>query len=152
MSADAAFRLANAVSIADRGVRLAHATGADVSVSRCGVSEQPATTNDIVAMAIQATMVRKLGTSGNEGNGGNYEDAGCQHQDFGKVKAREYWYFRHGYFRQVPDTDDRKPPDRGETVMREPKRDESRLLAKTLYLRIPLAACPAERNRGVPNI
>ena len=120
MSVDAAFRLANAVSIADRGVRLAHASGGDVS--RSGVSEHPAMTNDIVAMPIQATMLRKLDTSENEGNGGNYDDAGCQHQDFGKVKARKTWYFRHGYFPQVPDTDDRKPRERGRIVLGEPRR------------------------------
>jgi hypothetical protein len=33
-------------------------------------------------------MDRKLDTSEDEGNGGNYEDAGGQHQDLGKVKAR----------------------------------------------------------------
>ncbi len=85
---EAAFRLANAVSIAARGVRLAHV--ADGDVSRSGVSEHPAMANEIVAMAIQAAMVRKLDTSEKESNGGNYEDAGCQHQNFGKIKAREY--------------------------------------------------------------
>jgi len=117
---DAALRLANAVSITDRGVRLSHATGDEVS--RCGVSEQPATINNIVALAIQAPMVRRLDTSESESNGGNDDDAGGQHQDFGKVKARKYRYFRHGYFPQVPDTDDRKPPERGEIVLREPRR------------------------------
>ena len=53
-------------------------------------------------------MLRKLDTSEHEGNGGNYEDAGCQHQDFGKIKARKYWDFRHGYFPRVPDTHDSK--------------------------------------------
>jgi hypothetical protein len=72
--------------MADCGVRLSHATGGEVS--RCGVSEHPATSNDIVALAIQATMDRKLNTSEEEGNGGNYEDAAGQHQDLGKVKAR----------------------------------------------------------------
>jgi hypothetical protein len=66
-------------------------------------------------------MLRKLDTSEHEGNGGNYEDAGCQHQDFGKIKARKYWDFRHGYFLRVPDTHDRKPPERGGIVLTEPR-------------------------------
>jgi len=97
---DDAFRLAKAVSITDRGVRPSHATGAEIS--RCGASEHPATANNTVALAIQATMVRRLDTSENEGNGGNDEDAGGQHQDFGKVKTRKYRYFRHGYFPKYP--------------------------------------------------
>jgi hypothetical protein len=56
----------------------------------------------MVALAVQATMVRRLDTSENEGNGGNDEDAGGQHQDFGKVKTRKYRYFRHGYFPKYP--------------------------------------------------
>jgi hypothetical protein len=87
----AASRLANAISITACGVRSAQATGGDFS--RSGVSEQPATANDSVAAPIRATMLRKLDTSEHEGNGGNYEDAGCQHQGFGKIKARKYWDF-----------------------------------------------------------
>jgi len=121
----AALRLAKAVSITDRGVRLSHATGDEVS--RCGASEQPATANNMVALAVQAMMVRRLDTSENERNGGNDEDAGGQHQDFGKVKARKYRYSRHGYFPQVPDTDDSKPLERGGIVLREPRRGASRI-------------------------
>jgi hypothetical protein len=54
-SADAAFRVANAVSIADIGVRFAHAVCDDVS--RCFVTEHPAVAKDKVAIAIQAMIV-----------------------------------------------------------------------------------------------
>lgn len=134
---DAAFRLANAVSIADRGVRLAHAAGGDVS--RSGISEHPAITNDIVAMPIQATMLGKLDTSENESNGGNYEDAGCQHQDFGKVKARKYGYFRHGHYPRVPDTDDRKPCERGRIVLGEPRRRSTAAMGHSFGAQTTLA-------------
>jgi hypothetical protein len=75
-----------------------------VTEGRCGVDVaavgRPHPANRVGRAAPEVSW------AGKKGDGADYGDARAEHQHFREIKARKYWYFRHGYFPQVPpDTD-----------------------------------------------